>query len=355
MAKSEYLMLAHTFNPGKNNIGGWFLSEKLDGTRCFWDGGISRGVPAEQVPYANTYKDSRLVDEVIATGLWSRTGKVIHAPEWWLDNLPDITLDGELYGGIRGFQTLRKTIANFEPNDADWQGVGYRVFDSPSPEIVFRSRDIKIRNDYSFRVVNALPWAKERGVKGSSVSWGFETTLQWLSKKSALFPGGVISLVPQMRLAVKHLQAVEEMENYLNGYLEAGGEGVMLRRPESQWLPERSHNLLKYKPWDTADGVVTGYTFGEEGKTGQLLGLMGALIIDFNGKKLKLSGFTHQQRAFNNPDYTRLAVDFPGVVAPEYVTHPLYPRGTTIEFKYRELSDDGIPKEARFWRIRGEE
>ncbi len=354
MAKSEYLMLAHTFNPVKNNIGGWFLSEKLDGTRCFWDGGISRGVLANDVPYANTYKDNRLKEQVIATGLWSRTGKVIRAPEWWLNNLPCFTLDGELYCGLQGFQTLRKTIANFEPNDSDWKGVSYRVFDSPPPEAVFQSRDIKIRNDYSFRVVNALRWAQNRGVQGVKISWGFETTLQWLSKKLPSY-GNTISLVPQIRLSPRHLTAMEEMGHMLSEYITAGGEGVMLRRPESQWLPERSHNLLKYKPWNTADGVVTGYTFGEEGKTGQLLGLMGALIIDFNGKKLKLSGFTHTQRAFNNPDYTRLAVDLPGVEAPEYVSHPLYPRGTTIEFKYRELSDDGIPKEARFWRIRGEE
>lgn len=53
MAKRNFLMLAHTFKPGKHFPGGMFLSEKLDGIRCYWDGGISRGIPKANVPYAN--------------------------------------------------------------------------------------------------------------------------------------------------------------------------------------------------------------------------------------------------------------------------------------------------------------
>jgi ATP-dependent DNA ligase len=41
MAKREFLMLAHKHEG--QNILGWLYSEKLDGMRCFWDGGITRG------------------------------------------------------------------------------------------------------------------------------------------------------------------------------------------------------------------------------------------------------------------------------------------------------------------------
>ena len=53
MARREFLQLADHYNPHKHNVAGWFVSEKLDGQRCFWDGGISRGLPTEQVPWAS--------------------------------------------------------------------------------------------------------------------------------------------------------------------------------------------------------------------------------------------------------------------------------------------------------------
>ena len=37
MARREFLQLAKTYSPDKNKIGGWCVSEKLDGTRCFWE------------------------------------------------------------------------------------------------------------------------------------------------------------------------------------------------------------------------------------------------------------------------------------------------------------------------------
>ena len=43
--RREFLQLADTYNPAKHKIAGYLVSEKLDGTRCFWDGGLSRGVP----------------------------------------------------------------------------------------------------------------------------------------------------------------------------------------------------------------------------------------------------------------------------------------------------------------------
>ena len=50
----SFLQLADTYNPDKHKIAGYLVSEKLDGTRCFWDGGITRGIPTDQVPWAST-------------------------------------------------------------------------------------------------------------------------------------------------------------------------------------------------------------------------------------------------------------------------------------------------------------
>ena len=41
----EFVQLAQVYDPKKHGIAGWFVSEKLDGMRCLWDGGITRGLP----------------------------------------------------------------------------------------------------------------------------------------------------------------------------------------------------------------------------------------------------------------------------------------------------------------------
>jgi len=100
MINREFVMLAQVYNPSKHKIGGWFVSTKYDGQRCIWDGGASRGIPKIEVPWANNKKDERYLERPIATGLWSRYGNVIHAPDWFLDGLPTgMLLDGELWSG----------------------------------------------------------------------------------------------------------------------------------------------------------------------------------------------------------------------------------------------------------------
>jgi len=347
MSKSEYVMLAHTFNPDKDRVGGWWLSEKLDGCRAIWDGGISRGLPASEVPYANTVKDKRFVDEPIATGLWSRAGKVIHAPDWWLNELPNVVLDGELWIGNGRFQELRTIVSSNTPGDG-WTDVTFQVFDSPTS--FFNHRGIKIRNEYSFFVkANAYQWALDRGVRLVSPNWNFELRTIFLKN----LKNNVVKPLVQYRLPLTNIGALEEISFHLTQTVKDGGEGVMLRWGSSSWVTERSHCLLKHKPINTMDGTVIGYTAGEEGKTGQLLGKLGALILRLeNGKELKLSGLTHLQREIKNDITKAFAETFPGDRLEDYYSHHLFPKGTVVEFKYRELSDDGIPKEARFDRIK---
>ena len=62
-------MLAHKYN-GNQDIDGWYVSEKLDGIRCYFDG----------------------------TTLRSRKGNLIHAPYHFYQFFPkNVHLDGELW------------------------------------------------------------------------------------------------------------------------------------------------------------------------------------------------------------------------------------------------------------------
>ena len=341
--KQEYLMLAHVFKPGKFSVAGWFVSEKLDGVRAYWDGGISRGIDTKLVPYSNVIKDH--YDET-ATGLWSRTGKVIHAPNYWLNQLPDIPLDGELFLGRGQFQKLTSIVSRIIPGK-HWEDVRFKVIDSPPIIKMFKNRLVKVRSDYQFEIKGALEWYNKIGTKVKSVNctWTFEMVYDWLQRK--LPKNKVIELVEQERLPFNHNDALIRIDSKLQDLLELGGEGVMFRKPESFWVTRRSYSLLKYKPWDNASGTVVGYQYG----SGKLEGLMGALILKLdNEKEVKISGFTEKERDFCDKAIGFDAFWNPGTRAPYWVNHFLFPKGSKVKFKYRELSNDGVPKEARYYR-----
>lgn len=343
--KQDYLMLAHVFKPSKHNIGGWFMSEKLDGSRCFWDGGVSRGLPASEVPWANTVKDDRLVEIVIATGLWSRSGKVIYAPNDWLDQLPKCPLDGELFIARGCFQELRRIVAEHKPS-ADWQNVKFMVFDSPIWSTFRTPREVKIRSEYSFFIEDGWFSVPDTTV---SPSWVFDHTKVFVEKKCAESHVAIPML--QERLPLKHADAIVRIDWLLNATVQSGGEGLMLRNPASRWVTQRSHNLLKVKPSNDAEGIVTGFTSGRATDRGsKLRGLIGALVLDFNGKRLELSGLTDEERQWSTSEYYAYAYGTPGVQMPDLFQGKHFRTGDVVSFKYRELSDDGIPKEARYWR-----
>ncbi len=72
------LLLAETWD-GEQDVSGWFLSEKLDGVRAYWDG-----------------------HQFI-----SRQGNRFHAPPWFIVGLPDVPLDGELWLAREGIPANR--------------------------------------------------------------------------------------------------------------------------------------------------------------------------------------------------------------------------------------------------------
>jgi len=138
--------------------------------------------------------------------------------------------------------------------------------------------------------------------------------------------------------------------------LDQGGEGVVIRNPQGIWTPKRHRNILKYKPFSDAEARITGFTSGRETNKGsRLLGKIGALILDYQGKRLELSGLTDAEREFADRMACDWAASNPGIDAPYWIEGKQFKKGQTVTFKYRELSDDGIPKEARYWRRRDAE
>lgn len=352
MAKRERMMLCHKFVPGKTHIGGWFLSEKLDGQRCFWDGGISRHFYKDEVPFANIWRDRQKTRQR-ATGLWTRYGNVIAAPDWWIDQLPRIPLDGELYwmGDPKPRQFLRSIISRIDPSDEDWTNVTYKVFDIVPIAHYAEPGRIKNANDETDIPIDCQTWMHDHA---TGVRW-IRSGMQFVSsvRLQQTLDGWneFVRPVHQERLPFPNDEAIEVVETRLQEIIAHGGEGVVLRKPESQWEARRSHQMLKYKPFEDMEGTVVGYVSGRETDKGsKLLGMIGAVILDIGDKTLELSGFTNDERAFSTHSAIEWAAAHPGQIVPDHFDGAIIKRGDEITFKYRGLSADGIPQEARYWR-----
>lgn len=331
-------MLAKTYKPG-DKVHGWFMSEKLDGRRCLWDGGVSRGRSTMLVPWSNTNKTGKV--KPVATGLWTRYGNVVNAPEWFLDELPkNILLDGELYIGKGEMQTVASITSAHIPDEDRWKNIKFMIFDSPS--IYDFSVEGKINHPSFERMIYAYKCKEYFETHGENVrnsSMTFDRAYEYLCGLELTDPLHVVEQTvlpyqsPQDALYVK-----------LNEVVDSGGEGIMLRRPFSFWVPKRTNHLLKVKPLDDMEGTVVGYVAG----LGKHYGALGSLIVDCDGIRLHVSGFTDIQRVVG--DHRLTFEYYSGQQLPSNVDLISFPLGSVITFKYTGKTRDGVPREARFWR-----
>ena len=93
------------------DLSGWWMSEKLDGVRAYWDG----------------------------KQFISRQGNLYHAPDWFVAGLPSVPLDGELWIGRKKFQRTVSVVRRQDKTDL-WKEVSYLVFDAPAATGGFEDR-----------------------------------------------------------------------------------------------------------------------------------------------------------------------------------------------------------------------
>ena len=104
------VLLAHVWE-NDIDLDGWWISEKLDGVRAYWDG----------------------------HNLLSRNGNVYHAPDWFIAALPNEPLDGELWMARKSFQVTSGIVRRQDKHDG-WKKIKYLVFDAPNQKIPFEQR-----------------------------------------------------------------------------------------------------------------------------------------------------------------------------------------------------------------------
>lgn len=216
------------------------------------------------------------------TNFISRLGNRYYAPDWFRAKLPTIPLDGELWLNRKSFQRTISIVRRQDESD-DWKQIRFIVFDCPVINRPFLERITFLQE-----LITGVEYA---------------TAIDFTTCEGA----------DHLRQELKRIEAL-------------GGEGVMLRAPDSYYEVGRSRTLLKVKSFFDAEAVVIEHVGGK----GKHKGRLGKLMVKRpDGIEFGVgTGFTDKER--ENPP----------------------PIGSTITYRYQELTDGGVPRFPSFIRLR---
>ena len=204
----------------------YLVSEKYDGVRGFWDGATLR----------------------------HRSGRVVAAPGWFVDRLPQgRPLDGELWLGRGRFDALSGIVRKTAPVDAEWRSLRFMVFELPDATGPFSERAPRLA-----AVAKAIAWPQLVAVEQTPIA-----------NRAAL-----------------HRRLAETVAQ--------GGEGLVLHRADAPYATGRGDALLKLKPQLDTEALVVAHRPGH----GKYEGLLGALEVRMpDGRQFLIgTGFSDAQR-----------------------------------------------------------
>jgi DNA ligase-1 len=126
--RASPVMLANVYHRGVA-LSDYWVSEKYDGVRGYWDGEKLR----------------------------TRGGETIAVPAWFVAGWPATPMDGELWAGRGKFAETVSTVRTQMPNDAAWRRMRFMVFDLPAQPGTFDQRLPVLRATIASL---GLPWVQ---------------------------------------------------------------------------------------------------------------------------------------------------------------------------------------------------
>ncbi|NPA72555.1 MAG: DNA ligase [Gammaproteobacteria bacterium] len=259
------------------------LLKAYDGTED-----ISGWLVSEKLDGVRAYWDGRR--------LISRSGREFAVPSWFTENFPPFELDGELWMGRGEFSKTVSIVQQHKPHNG-WQDITYQVFELPNQQGGLLER-LNILSLY----LKAFPAPYLQGIEQSTIS--DNTSLQ----------------------------------NLLQQVTEQGGEGLVLRNPDTLYYAGRTPNALKVKVKQDAECIVTGYT---EGK-GKYHGQVGAL-------KCKLAKGTFPELSATEKRVIKLGS---GLTDSQRLSPPKV--GSVVTFQYMGVTQSGLPRFPVYLRAHSE-
>ncbi|WP_178861458.1 DNA ligase [Thiomicrorhabdus cannonii] len=227
--------------------------------------------------------------------LMSRQGKRFVVPDWFTENFPPFELDGELWMGRGQFENTVSIVNQQQPHNG-WQQLSYQIFEVPNQ------------------------------------AGGLLERLGVLKMYLQVFPAPYLHIIEQTAVSGR-----DEVANHLKEMIAHGGEGLVLRDPNTPYYAGRSAKALKVKEKQDAECIVQGYTQGE----GKYQGQVGALLCEI------VAGQFPALR-----DSQRVVKLGSGLSDQERREPP--PKGTLVTFQYMGLTKNGLPRFPVYWRIRSD-
>ena len=285
---------------------GWLGSEKFDGYRALFLYEIINGKPVGK--------------------FYSRNNKPFNAPEWFLESMPPYNLlgnrilDGELWAGRDNFQ-LMGIVRKKEPIPEEWLTIQYQVYDIIGDDKVFieRLKDLK-------EVVNFTQKAWNIRLKNEEF---------YIPNEAELDPPLVFA--KQIKITSE-----KKMKEFYQDIIDNGGEGIMIKHPESLYENGRSSYMLKVKPAFDREAVIIDHKPGE----GKYTGHLGSFIcrpLDNHDTYMSIN---------MNDDLIFTLSGMDDKIRKNYLkTHP---KGTIITFECSGFTDKGVPRFGRYVRKRND-
>lgn len=208
------IQLPKTYQQGID-ISHYWVSEKLDGVRAYWDG----------------------------TRLISKAGNGFNAPAWFSAGFPNQAMDGELWISRNRFDEVSGIVRTYKPNEQDWQRVKFMIFDLPAAkgdftarikqmvEITRQTKSPYLKMISQFKVADT---EKLDSLLKSVVAKGGEGLM--LHRSNALYIVGRNANVLKLKqyydseaVVLKHIPGKGKYKNKMGALLVKNNEGVVFR------------------------------------------------------------------------------------------------------------------------------
>lgn len=259
----------------------YMISEKYDGVRVIWNG----------------------------KSMQTKRGNPIIIPECFSDELPDFSLDGELWFGYGKFEKIQSIASLKNPKCSDWEGVKYMIFDAPNEKSLLLSERLKIVDKF-------LQTTNPRHIQ--------------LINQTPVLGSEVIKIINTM----------------LDEVLKKGREGLIIRKDFEEYKGKRSNVSYKLKPNNDAECKVIGYTQGK----GKYKGKIGAIVCEGNIADDNALNISKEINKYTMNVEQKIVFRIGSGLSDKIRENP--PKiGTIITYTYNGFTKNGIPKHARFHRI----
>ncbi|WP_107770791.1 DNA ligase [Campylobacter concisus] len=254
------------------------------------DQNVSGWLASEKLDGVRAYWDGE--------NLLSRQGKELNAPLSFTKNFPKFALDGELYAKELKFEEIQATVMDKLPDEKAWQRLKFHIFDVPE------------------------------------ASGGLLDRLEILAKFLKNEPNHNLIIIKQIKMRDN-----AQFLKFAESIIVKGGEGAVVRDPNTPYERKRSKNALKFKKFKDAECEVVSINKG----SGKYAKATGSLTCKAIGSK------EDKEKAGEPKAGTIFKI---GSGLSDKNRQDPQKIGSIITYKFQNLTANGKPRFPIFLRVR---